>query len=194
MIDGTLAGVVQAARFTVQNPRAGARAVLAMRLPMSARWLAFGLVVAGSSLLTVLSVKLSPVGSEPAVAQVLSQPIALAVMQGVVLLIFAQLMARVGQWAGGRGGFADALLLLTWVQVILMLLQVVQLLLELVQIYAVADLLGLFGLVLMLWLVTHFVAELHGFASLPLVFFGVIGTMLATGFAVSLMIILIVGV
>lgn len=193
MIDGTLAGLLQAARFTVQNPRAGARALLAMGLPMSARWLAFGVVISGSSLLTILAVRLSPSGAEPAVAEVLSQPIALAVMQGVVMLVFAQLMARVGQMAGGTGGFADALLLLTWVQVILMLLQVAQVVLELA-IPAAADLLGLLGLGLMLWLVTHFVAELHGFTSLGSVFAGVIGTVLAAGFAVSVLVVALVGV
>ncbi len=193
MIDGTLAALLQAARFTVQNPRAGARALLAMGLPMSARWLAFGVVISGSSLLTILAVRLSPSGAEPAVAEVVSQPIALAVMQGVVMLVFAQLMARVGQMAGGTGGFADALLLLTWVQVILMLLQVAQVVLELA-IPAAADLLGLLGLGLMLWLVTHFVAELHGFTSLGSVFAGVIGTVLAAGFAVSVLVVALVGV
>lgn len=193
MIDGTLAGLLQAARFTVQNPRAGARALLAMQLPMSVRWLAFGLVVAGSSLMTVLAIRLSPAGSDPAVAQVLSQPIALAVMQGVVMLVFAQLMARVGQLAGGKGGFADALLLLTWVQVILMLLQIAQIVLELA-LPSLADLLGLLGLGLMFWLVTHFVAELHGFTSLGAVFAGVIVTLLVAGFVVTMLLVALVGV
>ena len=193
MIDGTLAGLLRAARFTVQNPRAGARALLDMRLPTSVRWLSFGLVITGSSVLTVLAVRLSPAGSDPAVQPVLSQPIALAMMQGVVMLIFAQLMFRVGQMAGGRGGFADALLLLTWMQMILMLLQVAQLVLE-VALPPAADLLGLFGLVLMLWLVTHFVAELHGFTSLGAVFAGVVGTVMGAGFAASLLLVALVGV
>lgn len=193
MIDGTLAGLLQAARFTVQDPRAGARALMAMRLPMSVRWLAFGLVVTGSSLMTVLAVRFSPAGSDPAVAQVLSQPIALALMQGVVMLVFAQLMARVGQLAGGKGGFADALLLLTWVQVILMLLQIAQIVLELA-LPPLADLLGLLGLGLMFWLVTNFVAELHGFTSLGAVFAGVICTLLVAGFVVTMLLVALVGV
>ena len=193
MIDGTFAGLLQAARFSVQSPRAGARALMDMRLPMSVRWLAFGLVITGSSLLTVLAVRLSPAGDDPAVVQVLAQPIGLALMQGVVMLVFAHLMFRVGRLAGGKGGFADALLLLTWVQVILMLLQVVQIALELI-VPPAADLLGLLGLGLMLWLVTHFVAELHGFTSLGSVFAGVIGTVLAAGFAVSVLLVALVGI
>lgn len=193
MIDGTLSGLMQAARFTIQDPRAAARALMEMRLPMSVRWLAFGVVVTGSSLMTVLAIQFSSAGGDPAVAQVLSQPIALAMMQGVVMLVFAQLMARVGQMAGGMGGFPDALLLLTWVQVILMLVQVVQIVLEFV-LPSVADLLGLLGLGLMFWLVTHFVAELHGFQSLGAVFAGVIATVLAAGFAVSVLLIAMVGV
>jgi len=193
MIDGTLAGLLQAARFTLQDPRAGARAMMAMGLPMSVRWLAFGVVVTGSSLLTVLAIQFSPAGRDPAVAQVLSQPIALAGLQGAVLLVFAQLMARVGQVAGGKGGFADALLLLTWVQVILMLLQLAQIVLEFV-LPPVADLLGLLGLGLMFWLVTNFLAELHGFQSLGAVFAGVVGTILAAGFAVTVLLVTLVGV
>lgn len=193
MIDGTLAGLLQAARFTVQDPRAGARALLAMRLPMQVRWLAFGLVVTGSSLLTVIAVRLSPSGDDPAVAEVLSQPVGLALMQGVVMLVFAQLMARVGQLAGGRGGFADALLLLTWVQIILILLQIAQVAIELV-LPPAADALGLLGLGLMMWLVTHFTTELHGFTSPRTVFLGVICTLLAAGFVVSLLLVAIVGV
>ena len=192
MIDGTLAGVLQAAKYSVQSPRAGARALMDMRLPMSIRWLAFGLVIVGSSLLTVIAVRLSPAGGEPAVQQVLSQPFALAVMQGAVMLVFAQLMFRVGQMAGGKGSFADALLLLTWVQFILMLVQVLQIVLEVV-IPPAANLVGLLGFGLMLWLVTHFVAELHGFTSLGTVFAGIVGTVLAAGFAVTVLIVGIVG-
>jgi hypothetical protein len=193
MIDGTLAGLLQAARHSVQNPRAGARALLAMALPMTARWLAFGFVIAGSSVLTVLAVRLSPAGNDPLVQDVLARPIGIAMMQGVVMLAFAGLMHRVGRLAGGKGSFPDALLLLTWVQVILMLVQVVQIVLELV-LPPAAEFLGLLGLGLMLWLVTHFVAELHGFTSLGMVFAGIVGTVLATGFAVSLLLVLIAGV
>lgn len=193
MIDGTLSGLLQAARFTVMNPRAGARAMMDMRLPMSVRWLAFGLVIVGSSLMTVIAVRLSPSGSDPAVLAVLSRPIGLAVMQGVVMLAFAGLMQWVGQKAGGKGSFPDALLLLVWVQVILMLVQVVQIALELL-VPAMAELVGLFGLALMLWLVTHFVAELHGFSSLGAVFAGIIGTVLAAGFVVTVLLITLTGV
>ena len=192
MIDGTLSGLLQAARFTVQDPRGGARALMAMQLPKSARWLAFAFVIVGSSLLSVIALRLSPAGSDAAIQQVLSRPIGLALTQGIVMLIFAQLMARVGQLAGGKGSFADALLLLTWVQVILMLVQVVQIVLELA-LPPLADLLGLVGLGLMLWLATNFIAELHGFTSLGAVFAGMLGTLFAAGFAVTLLLVSIGG-
>ncbi len=192
MIDGTLAGVLQAAHFTVQNPRAGARALINMRLPMSVRWLAFGVVVTGSCLLTILAVRLSPSGGDPAVQQMISQPIFLALMQAVVMFVFTQLMSQVGRMAGGTGNFADALLLLTWVQVILMLLQVVQIAVELV-LPTANQLISLLGLGLTLWLVTNFAAELHGFKSLGAVFAGVIGTVLAATFAVSILLFSLVG-
>lgn len=185
MIDGTLSGLLQAARFTVQDPRAGARAIMAMGLPMGARWLALAFAAIGSTLLTVVAVRLSPMGSEPAVAEVLSRPIPLAVMQAVVLVVAINLIHWIGRSGGGRGSFADALVLMVWLQVILMLLQVAQLLLELVFPPA-AEVLGLVGLALFLWLLTNFVAELHGFKSLGRVFAGIIGTVFGLSFALAL--------
>jgi len=193
MIDGTLSGLLAAARFTIQDPRAGARAVMAMNLPMNTRWTAFALAITGSTLMTILAVRLSPAGAELAVQQVLASPLALALMQGIVMLIAVQLMHRVGRLAGGQGDFADALVLMTWLQIILMMVQVLQLALEVVAPMA-ADVLGLFGLGLMFWLLTHFVAELHGFKSLGTVFAGIIGTAIAASFAMALVLLSIVGV
>ncbi|MGL5361846.1 MAG: YIP1 family protein [Paracoccaceae bacterium] len=193
MIDGTLTGLLLAARYTVQDPRAAARALMTMNPSATVRWMAFGLAITGSTVLTVLMVQLLPGGAEPEIMRVLANPIALSLTQGVVMLIAVQLMYHVGRLAGGQGGFADALLLMSWMQIILLMVQIVQLLLELVSPPA-AGVLGLFGFGLMLWLITHFVAELHGFTSLGAVFAGIIGTTIAAAFAVALLLVSLVGV
>jgi len=193
MIDGTFGSVLQAARLSVVDPRAAARALMAMRLPMQVRWMAFAMVVAGSSLLTIVAIRLSPSGGDPEVVSILARPFMLAAMQAAVLLLVAFLTDRVGKLAGGQGGFGDALLLLVWLQVILMLVQVAQIVLE-VLMPPIAALLGLASLGLMLWLITHFVAELHGFKSLGAVFAGIIGTAFAASFVVALLLVPILGV
>jgi hypothetical protein len=59
-------------------------------------------------------------------------------------------------------------------------------LLALVVVPPLADLLSLGGLVLFLWLLTAFVAEVHSFASMGRVFAGIIGSLilLAMGLAI----------
>ena len=155
--------------------------------------MAFVLVVVMSSVLTVLAIHLSTASTEPALIAMQTRPIQFAFAQGIVLLMFAGLIQGVGRMAGGTGNFPDALLLLVWVQVILLLLQVAQIVLQLV-LPPAAELLGLMGLVLMLWLVTNFVAELHGFSSLGAVFAAVVGTVLGLGFALAVVFLILFGV
>ncbi|NCM97616.1 MAG: YIP1 family protein, partial [Rhodobacterales bacterium] len=75
-----------------------------------------------------------------------------------------------------HGRFDEALILVVWLQFVLLGLQAVQLVA-----YAVApllaDLIGLATVALFFWLLTNFVAELHGFKSLGLVFVGVLATL-----------------
>jgi len=192
MIDGTLSGLVRAMIYSVQNPRPAARAMLGLHLPVAARWLGLALAAAGSTLLTVLAVRLSPAGDDLAVQQILANPLFLAAVQVGVLLVVTWLMAQVGRLAGGQGGFADAMVLMVWLQVILMAVQIVQLAVQLVSPMA-GEVLGLLALGLLFWLLTNFVAELHGFTALGAVFAGIIGTALVLSFAVAVLLVSLVG-
>ena len=81
---------------------------------------------------------------------------------------------------GGQGQFGAAVVAVAWLQAIFVLLQALQL----VALYVLPPLAGLIGLVsilLFFWLLTHFVTEVHGFATPVLVLIGII----LTGFAVS---------
>jgi len=56
-----------------------------------------------------------------------------------------------------------------------------------------ADLVGLAGLLLLLWLLTNFVAELHGFASLWSVFFGLVFGAIALFLAAAILLAIFIG-
>jgi hypothetical protein len=58
---------------------------------------------------------------------------------------------------------------------------------------ALAGMIGLAGLVLFFWLMSSFIAELHGFASRGAVFVGIIGVIIATGLVLGVVLIAIVG-
>ncbi|NJR43059.1 MAG: hypothetical protein HC767_10775 [Akkermansiaceae bacterium] len=80
----------------------------------------------------------------------------------------------------------DALLVVVWLQVLMLGLQLLQVLLLLIS-PVLAAVVGLAGIVLFLWLLTNFVAELHGFQSLLAVF----GAIVLTGFAVAFLFVFI---
>lgn len=185
----TLAGLM---RLTLRSPRRGAAAVLAMKLPTPARWVAFWLMVVGSALGVHLSFVLQPAELQEVVGHLMSSPFRTALMQGVVMLVSVIAMAQVGRWFGGRGRFDDALILAAWLQAILLALQVVQLVALLI-LPPLADLLGLVALFLMFWLLTEFVAELHGFRSAVLVFIGILVTAVVLLFGVAFVLALTMG-
>lgn len=179
-----LSEILQAVRFTLRSPRAGARLVMNLDLPVAARWMALALMAIVSTLLTLLSLAASPLAEDPAVQMLRQSPIFLATLQGLVMLVASALIHVQGRWAGGTGRFVDALVLVVWLQVILSLIQAVQIVVGLV-LPALADLIGVATLGLFVWLLTNFIAELHGFRSLVLVFVGILGTVLLLSLILS---------
>jgi hypothetical protein len=93
---------------------------------------------------------------------------------------------------GGRGTFRDALLLIAWLQFILLCVQALQLLLGLA-LPPAAELVGLIGLLLLVWLLTNFTAVLHGFTSLWTVFLGLVIGAVVLMFALAFVLALVVG-
>lgn len=177
----TMSGLTRAISATLRDPRGGARAVLALRLTAATGWSALLLMAVLSTLLTSLSLALAPPQARTEMGAFFANPLQVAVMQMVVLALGAMLVARVGNWFGGTGDLAGALAVMAWLEVILIALQAVQVLLALLA-PPLAEALGLAGAVLFLWLLSHFVAELHGFGSA----LKVLGGILLTGFCVSL--------
>lgn len=173
-------------RLTLRNPEQGAQLLMAQGLPMSVRWMALFLAVSVSGLLAYLAAVLFPIpdAEVPPMYALVQQPLVLAAMQLVAIVVGAGLMTGVGRLFGGFGVFADALLLSVWIEVMLLIVQVGQIVLSLV-IPAFASMLGIVAIAMFLWLTVQFTKALHGFSSGPKVLLGLFATLLAMGFMMS---------
>lgn len=162
-------------RETLRDPRAAARRLLSLDLPRAARWEALALVVAVSALVGQFSILLTT-GSLSAPG-LLGSPVQSAAVQGAVLVVMVTLAHQVGRALGGTGSFDGALIVIAWLQGVMIAVQIVQIA-ALVVLPPLAGLIGVAGLVIFGWLLTNFIAELHGFVSLGRVF----ATILAAAF------------
>jgi len=187
-----LNGLIEAARDTILQPRVGARAVMALNLPVTAGWMALLLMAVGSALLSSVAFLTSPYTADPAMIEIFGSPVKLALVQGAVLVGGVALIQGLGRFFGGQGRLSDTLALVSWLEFILILVQIVQMLALLILPVA-AELLGFAGLGLFLWLLSHFIAELHGFRSALKVFFALLAVALAFGFVVASLLVMILG-
>lgn len=180
--------LAQLAALSLREPRAGAREVMRLaevRLDRAARWQALLLVVVLSAVVGELAEILAPAAGAGAM-RLFQSPITVAALQMGLLVVSIHAVFWIGRAAGGNGSFHDSLLLMTWMQAILLAVQVVQVL-ALVLVPPLAGMIGIAGLALSLWLMTGFVAELHGFASMGRVFLGIVAATFALAFATSIL-------
>lgn len=189
----TLGTRIQAlAVLTLQDPKRAAHALLAEDVPMRARSAGLLLVAVVSALVASLQIGPLPQEMDPFSAFMLASPFRTAVMQWLFLALTVVLVHRVGLAFGGRGSFPDALLVVVWLQLLMLALQIVQLFATMIS-PPLAGIIGLVGFGVFLWLMTIFIAELHGFASRGLVFLGMVLSGLAAGFVLGIVMILLLG-
>ena len=177
----TGADIVELGRMTVSRPRAAARAILDMGFPRSEHWTLFLLTVVLSGLLGQVGILVTPMDVDG------PQPTGLgvaAVVGGSILLLAATVQV-VGRWFGGRAEFSDTLLLMIWLQLVLVAFQALQTV-ALIVAPAFAGLIAIAAMVLMVWALVNFIAELHGFESLGKVFLAMILTLFGLAFVLSL--------
>jgi hypothetical protein len=180
------------ALLTLQNPRQAARVLLAEDVPIPARTAGLLLVAVVSALLASLQVGSDPQALDPFSAFMLASPFRAAIMQWLFMALSVVLIHRVGRAFGGRGSFPDAMLVVVWLQLLMLALQVLQLVATVLA-PPLAGGIGMVGLGVFLWLMTTFIAELHGFASRGLVFLGIVLTAIGTGFVLGIILIVILG-
>jgi hypothetical protein len=176
----TRADLADLLREALQDPRRNAERILAWPLPQQAVWLGVLLV----SVLAVLGLYLTLMIGGNVLGPVPS-PFGMAALQVVAMIVLAAMMAHVGRMFGGSGRFAGALRIMVWLQGMMVAFQAVQLV-AMVLLPPLAGLLSLASVVAVLWVATGFVAGLHGFRSLPMTFLGIIGSFIALGLAVSM--------
>jgi hypothetical protein len=114
----------------------------------------------------------------------MASPFRTAIVQWLFLALSVLLIHRVGRAFGGRGSFEDALLVVVWLQLVMLAVQVVQLV-ALALAPPLAGIIGLASIVLFFWLMSGFIAELHGFASRQKVLVGMLLVIFGAGLAIA---------
>ncbi|MCG6110798.1 MAG: YIP1 family protein [Paracoccus sp.] len=173
------------ARQTLRNPEQAARWLIGQGWPMQVRWMALVLAVSLSGVLAFVSTLLFPIPEGQAtILPIAGQPLVLAGMQLVAIVLGAGLMAGVRRMFGGHGRFEDALLLAVWIEAMLLIVQAAQIVVSLI-LPPLAGILGILAIALFLWLTVQFTKALHGFTSGPKVLLVMFGTLMAMGFVLS---------
>jgi hypothetical protein len=182
----SLGPLLRMARDTVSNPREGAETILSLGLPRQALWLAFALVVVLSMILGDLIYLVADVPADGTMTGPMSaSPLVMGGLQAAFLFIMVHAITRIGALFGGTGRFDEALALVVWLQFIFLCVQVIQLLAVLVM-PPLAGMITLLAMGLFLWLLVNFIATLHGFTSLGMVFVMTILSAFGILFALSL--------
>jgi hypothetical protein len=175
---------------SLRAPQEAARQLIAMGVPMQARWLGFALATVLSLVLVKLSLATLPVGelsdeglqtADPFTirfvmeyARLMNTPVASVLIQAGSILVMVGAVGFGGRLFGGHGRLADALLLTVWLDLMMSVFVAAQLLL-LFALPPAAVLLSYVAKVFFIWLLVNFTAALHGFKNL----FGVLGGMIA---------------
>ncbi|GKY87644.1 YIP1 family protein [Sinisalibacter aestuarii] len=174
---------------TVPEPRKIAREVQNLGAPRAVLWQALLLLLVATTFLGVISSILFPVDPD-AFGALLSDPIMTGIAQGSVTVLTVFGIYWIGRALGGTGSFDQALLTVIWLQFVLLIVELGVLFLG-VFAPGLALLLWVMGMVLTFWILSHFIAEMHGFRSAGAVFAGIFMVMIALAVVMSVVFALI---
>ncbi len=165
---------------SIQAPREGAAEILSLGVPRQALGLILALVVVLLGIVTEANLLVAPLDENmpAALVTLIHNPVAMAAMQMAGLAMTIAAIFWIGRAFGGTGGFEETVLLVSWLQFIGICLSLAQLVLYVLN-PVLGEIFGLATAVLSIWMLTHFIAALHGFRSALPVF----GMMVATAFA-----------
>jgi hypothetical protein len=171
---------------TIKNPREGAEEVLALGIPREALWSLLLLVLVLSIILGQITTLLVASAAGVTIGGPLANPMVTGMLQLALLLVTIFAIHFIGRGFGGTGNLGETILLVAWLQFVMVCIQVVQTAFMLF-LPPVRSLLGIVGLVLFLWLLTNFIAVIHGFRSLGQVFVMILVSMFVLAFALSIL-------
>lgn len=144
--------------LSLRNPRAAAKQIIDMNLPMPVLWNCALLVVILSVLLTFATITSAPESS--LVLQMGGTPMGFTILSAgsMVMLIFG--LYWTGRMLGGKGDLHSFIALVVWIQFLWLLAQLVQTFLVLLS-PPLAALLGFASLGYGLWILIQFINEAH---------------------------------
>ncbi len=180
------------AGLTLRAPRTAARAILDSGIDRARHFEIFLLVIALSGALGQLTLILLPLQDAPEDAPRITGLI-IAALVGASILLLTFVLHLGGRLFGGTGDVRDAMLLVLWAQFLMTCLQAVELLIALA-LPGAGGALALVAVGFLLWLLTNFAAELHGFESLARTFVGLAAAMLGLSLILSIALTLLISV
>lgn len=165
---------------TLRRPRDAARRLL--RLPIGGGTVIEGaLAVAGIGvLLGYVALRVSGGSVDPVTAAALDAPLLGVAAQVAMMTLAAVLTTGIGRLFGGTGGLQQAALTVVWLNGVTLLFQFAQLV-ALLAAPPLAMVVLIASVVWLLWAYSCFIAELHGFASIPIV----LGVVVLTGIVLA---------
>jgi hypothetical protein len=187
--------LIALARQSVTDPRGAARALTARPLPPPVLVDALALVaVLGGIVGTLFSMLVLSVPAPPEITpeeltrarENMAGPFRQTVVQAGGMVLVALAIWGIGRMFGGTGGLRDTIAVTIWLSALALAIQV-----ALILLLMVLPPLGVLALIaaaiLNLWLLTNFVAELHGFGSAWNVLFAMIGVAFALALLLAIL-------
>lgn len=167
-------------RLTLVNPAQAAEVILRTALPPAGRMAAMGIVTALSAILLWATYSLVPMELPDGTQVPAPGPLFWAAMVGAGMLLTSAVILGLGRLAGGRGTMAGILPLVSWFQFFQLALSVAQFVL-LLAMPPLGLMVTLGSVVMLVWILGHFVRVAHGFQSVAGPILGIVGVALVMG-------------
>ena len=177
---------IRLAAKTLFEPKKCLRIILDIVITMPQLLQATVLAIVLSMIMPLITLMFQPTEVQDALNGFTSKPLSVFIVQLSVLLGSAFLIAKIGNFFNGHGTFKECLTAMVWLQIVMILVQLIQFFSGLIS-PQLSALIFLISVGIMLYLIVHFISELHGFTSIMSVLFGVIASIFGLSFIVSIL-------